>query len=114
MQWRNETVGERRKRISLDLYRRVNGVVKYGSFEGMKLVKENWWSKADLGSQFLGLYEKEILNIINKVKRHEYNTFIDIMPLVCLCPIKYQNVFVLKSQSMVEKLLLKIGKRMVP
>ncbi len=78
MQWRNETVEERRKRISLDLYGRVNGVVKYGPFKGMKLVEENWWGKADLGSQCLGLYEKEILNIINKVKRDEYNTFIDI------------------------------------
>ena len=94
MQWRNET-GERRKRISLDLYRRVN-VVKYGSFEGMSLLKKIG-DKADLVVNFW-VYMRKDIKYHQKVKRHEYNTFIDIMPLVATCPKKYQNVFVLKSQ----------------
>ena len=40
IRWRNETVQARRNRISIELYQRVNGTVRYGPFEGMKLSKK--------------------------------------------------------------------------
>ena len=78
IRWRSETVQERRNRISLELYRLVNGVVKYGPFKGLKLVRETWWGESDLGSQCLGLYEMEILNFLKEVERDDYKSFIDI------------------------------------
>ena len=74
--WRKETVYQRIERVSLETYDIFNGIVQYGPFKGMKLNRNTWWGRSDLGSQCLGLYEKEILNHLEKVK--PYNTFIDI------------------------------------
>lgn len=76
--WRRETIRERQERISLELFDILNGVVKYGPFTGLHLDRETWWGKLDLGSQCLGLYEKEILNLIETTEADRYSTFIDI------------------------------------
>lgn len=76
--WRNETVQQRQKRISLECYDLLKGQVSYGPFKGLKLNKDTWWGKLDLGSMLLGLYEKEILDIISNIKQDEYSNFIDI------------------------------------
>ncbi len=76
--WRRETIRERQERISLELFDILNGVVKYGPFTGLHLDRETWWGKLDLGSQCLGLYEKEILNLIEATEAGQYRTFIDI------------------------------------
>lgn len=76
--WRRETIRERQERISLELFDILNGVVKYGPFTGLHLDRETWWGKLDLGSQCLGLYEKEILNLIEATEAGHYRTFIDI------------------------------------
>ncbi|MDY0922239.1 hypothetical protein [Leclercia sp. CFBP8987] len=76
--WRRETIRERQERISLELFDILNGVVKYGPFTGLHLDRETWWGKLDLGSQCLGLYEKEILNLIDAIEAGHYSTFIDI------------------------------------
>ncbi len=75
---RRETIRERQARISLELFDILNGVVKYGPFTGLHLDRETWWGKLDLGSQCLGLYEKEILNLIDATEAGRFSTFIDI------------------------------------
>lgn len=76
--WRQETIRERQERISLEVYDLLHGQVKYGPFNGLRLDRNTWWGKLDLGSQCLGLYEKEILNLIDAIAPGQYSTFIDI------------------------------------
>ena len=53
--------------------------VKYGLFKGLLLSKDQWWGKGDVGTKCIGLYEKEIQNIIGKISsQNELRTFIDI------------------------------------
>jgi hypothetical protein len=74
--WRNETVAQRIERISLETYDLCDGFVCYGLFEGLRLNRETWWGRDDLGSQCLGLYEKEILDLI--ASRGPFDVFWDI------------------------------------
>ena len=74
--WRKETVEQRIERISLETFGLCNGVIRYGLFKGMRLSINTWWGKADLGSQCLGLYEKQILEFISL--NGPYDTFLDI------------------------------------
>lgn len=77
-QWAGETVRERHERVSHEVYALCNGTVKYGPFRGMQLSSKRWWGGRDLGSQCLGLYEKEILDVIETMPVGGCNTFIDI------------------------------------
>ena len=74
--WRKETVAERLERVSLEVYDLCDGVISQGLFSGMQLGQDTWWGKSDLGSQCLGFYEKEILEIITA--NGPYDNFIDI------------------------------------
>ena len=76
--WRRETIRERQERMSLEVFDILDGNVKYGPFKGLRLDRNTWWGKLDLGSQCLGLYEKEILNLIESTPAGHYSTFIDI------------------------------------
>lgn len=76
--WRNETVSQRIERVSLETYDLCCGVVQYGPFCGLKLNKDTWWGKSDLGSQCLGLYEAEILEYLRAAGNKKYKTFVDI------------------------------------
>ena len=76
--WRTETVEQRRRRVSKAVYDIYNGVVNYGPFKGLQLNDDTWWGQSDLGSQCLGLYEREILEFISGINNDEFNTFIDI------------------------------------
>lgn len=77
-QWRLETVNQRHERISLEVYYLLGGRVRYGPFKGLRLNRDTWWGKLDLGSMCLGLYEKEILNFIDKISPDQFSCFIDI------------------------------------
>ena len=77
--WRGETIRQRQERISLEVYEMVQGRVAYGPFEGMRLNRERWWGALDLGSQCLGLYEKEVLEQLSLIQdERKYDFFIDI------------------------------------
>ena len=78
MHWREETIRERQERVSLEVFRLLNGTVRYGPFKGLQLIEDPWWGHLDLGSQCLGLYEKEILNFIENIQPDQFSTFIDI------------------------------------
>lgn len=74
--WKTETVAQRGERVSLETYDLCDGVVSQGLFKGLQLNRNTWWGKSDLGAQCLGLYEKEILDLISA---HEpFDTFLDI------------------------------------
>ena len=76
--WRSETIRQRQARISLEVYEMTGGEVKYGPFSGMKLSADPHWGLEDLGSQCLGLYELEMLRIIEAIDEKQFNRFIDI------------------------------------
>jgi hypothetical protein len=76
--FRKETLAQRKERISIELYEYCNGIVRYGPFSGLKLSKNPWWGKSDLGSMCLGLYEEEVLNVFFSGKFHGRKTLIDI------------------------------------
>ena len=76
--WKSETLIERQERVSLETYDLCKGIVKYGLFEGLKLTPDPRWGKLDLGSQCLGLYEREILQYLSLIIAGKYKTFIDI------------------------------------
>ena len=74
--WRKETVAQRLERVSLETYDLCEGKVQQGLFGGLQLDKDTWWGKNDLGAQCLGLYEKEVLDLI--AATGPYDTFLDI------------------------------------
>lgn len=76
--WRKETVQQRAQRISSEIFELFGGEVKYGPFKGLQLKRDAWWGKQDLGSQCLGLYEKEILDFIDAISPGQFSTFIDV------------------------------------
>ena len=76
--WRSETIRERQARISREVFELCEGQVKYGPFSGMHISPERWWGDLDLGSQCLGLYEREILNFIEAIEPGEFSFFVDI------------------------------------
>lgn len=76
--WRQETVRERQRRVSLEVHRMLGGKVMYGPFRGLKLSHSPWWGELDLGSQCLGLYEKELLDYFDSIPSGKFSTFIDI------------------------------------
>ncbi len=78
LQWRSETIRQRQERISLEVHRLCNGTVLYGPFKGLKIEPNTYWGRLDLGSQCLGLYEKEFLDFLAGIKNKEFSTFIDI------------------------------------
>jgi hypothetical protein len=59
-----ETANEARVRLSLALSEQLNNTVAAGLFAGMVLLPASTWGRGDRGSQLLGLYEKEIQDLI--------------------------------------------------
>lgn len=74
--WRKETVAQRLQRISLETYDLCEGKVLHGLFSGLQLNRDTWWGKSDLGAQCLGLYEKEVLDVISA--KGPFDNFLDI------------------------------------
>ena len=52
--------------------------VAYGEFKGMRLNKNNFWSKNDLITYILSVYEKHVMNQLIKFSKLNNNVFIDI------------------------------------
>lgn len=65
-----EDVPAARIRISNKIYEICNGEVRYGILKGLKLeINDMNWSRADLGSILLGIYEKEVMDEIDKISK---------------------------------------------
>ena len=52
--------------------------VAYGPFRGMKLNSSVWWSKNDLITQMLGVYEEHVMDKLVEFSRSGIDKFIDI------------------------------------
>jgi hypothetical protein len=76
--FRTETVSERRRRVSREMFEYCNGTIQYGPFKGLKLTSNTWWGGNDLGSMCFGLYEKELLEFLTSDSLIERDTFVDI------------------------------------
>ena len=78
LQWRRETVFERRTRISGEVFDLLDGTVAYGPFSGMSMVDSRWRGMPDFGSMLLGLYEAEVVALIEDLCKKSRSYFIDI------------------------------------
>jgi hypothetical protein len=58
-----------REELSHKLSQIFDYKVSYGVFKGMSIVPELTWNKADLGSMILGLYEKEVIQVLEENPR---------------------------------------------
>lgn len=76
--FKQETISQRKYRVSHEVFSLMDGVVKYGPFKGLQLQSNPWWGSSDLGSMCLGLYEKEILDFLFSKDLDSRDTFIDI------------------------------------
>jgi|TARA_B110000305_G_C19442065_1_gene642486 predicted RNA methylase len=56
--------------LSKGLYKKLDGNVAYGFFEGMKLPYSMSWGAPDQASMLVGLYEKEVLDVISSAPDH--------------------------------------------
>jgi hypothetical protein len=56
----------RRKRISMQIFKKFKGVIQYGPFEGMILTSDTNTSTGMLGSKILGFYEDVVTDFIFK------------------------------------------------
>jgi len=75
----NETVRERKLRVSTEVYDMCGGCVSNGPFKDMKLSKSSWLPGLDLGSMCLGLYERGLLDsIVEELNNSGRRLFIDI------------------------------------
>ncbi len=53
-------------------------VIAYGSFKGMKLSDDVWWSKNDRITQMLGIYEEHVLERLKVFSTQGASRFVDI------------------------------------
>jgi precorrin-6B methylase 2 len=67
----------RRFRLGQSLSQTLDHTVAYGPFTGLRLSDTSWWGAADRGSMLLGIYEKEVLEVLESLS-HDRETFIDV------------------------------------
>jgi len=60
----NYRAHQRRIKLSQVIFDNLEGVVKYGPLKGFKINKNSKWGEADRGGMLLGLYEKEIQEML--------------------------------------------------
>ncbi len=76
--WREETLLQRKERLSREVHQIYNHTVQFGHFKGMKISNKVWWGKLDLASMILGTYEQEIVDYIFSKDCKKYSNFINI------------------------------------
>jgi len=76
--WRKETIYERRLRVSKEVFEMMGGVVAYGPLKGLRLSDDAWWGAPDKASMLLGLYERELLDVLVSEPLTKNPNFIDI------------------------------------
>ena len=68
----------RRHQISKDITQKLKQTVMYGNFKGMKLANESIWGTSDSANMLLGLYEREVSDLLVALAESEKrNLFID-------------------------------------
>lgn len=70
-------IHKRRVENSRKLWMKLKGRVGYGPFKGVFVSWQKCWSLDDIGNMLLGLYEKEVTDILVSVKG-KYKTLVDL------------------------------------
>jgi predicted O-methyltransferase YrrM len=73
-----QTTEQSKMRLLKHLRHLYGEKVEYGLFKGMKLGFKVWWSKYDLITKFLGVYEEHILDQLNRFYSTSNVPFVDI------------------------------------
>ncbi|WP_375698165.1 hypothetical protein [Pseudophaeobacter sp. TrK17] len=66
-----------RQRLSREFDEMFNSTIAYGALKGFQFSPNTWWSKHDRASMIFGLYEKEIVNMLQDLSKTK-NVFIDV------------------------------------
>ncbi len=66
----------RRHQISRDLTEVLDNTVRYGNFLGMKFASESIWGALDRANMLLGLYEREVSDLLLGLSKLEDNRFL--------------------------------------
>ena len=75
----DKVVEKKRIDLSNKVSKIFNNTVQEGPFKGMIISEDQFWGPGDKASKILGLYEKEIQNLINQIQeKNNFPTFIDI------------------------------------
>ena len=62
--FRNETISERRIRLSNEMLEKLHATVAHGPFKGLHLDPVPGWGGMDLCSMLLGTYEMEVMDVL--------------------------------------------------
>lgn len=75
----DKVVEKKRIILSSKISKIYNNTVQQGPFRGMVINEDQFWGQGDISSKILGLYEKEIQDLIVSIqKKKNYSTFVDI------------------------------------
>ena len=76
--FRNETISQRRIRLSNEMFERLRGKVAHGPFKGLHLDPVPGWGNMDLCSMLLGTYEAEIMDVLQSSRFLHRNHLVNI------------------------------------
>ncbi len=75
----DKVVEKKRIILSSKISKIYNNTVQQGPFKGMIINEDQFWGQGDRSSKILGLYEKEIQDLIVSIQKDkDYSTFVDI------------------------------------
>ena len=75
----DKVVEKKRIDLSNKVSKIFNNTVQEGPFKGMIISEDQFWGPGDKASKILGLYEKEIQDLINQIQeKNNFPAFIDI------------------------------------
>ena len=75
----DKVVEKKRIILSSKISKIYNNTVQQGPFKGMVMNEDQFWGQGDSSSKILGLYEKEIQDLIVSIQKDKkYSTFVDI------------------------------------
>jgi len=62
----NSIVNRRRVHLGIEIAKKTNWIVLYGPLKSFRISSNSVWGKADVGAMLLGLYEREVQDILYK------------------------------------------------
>lgn len=66
-----------RRRLSREFDEMFDSTIAYGALKGFQFSGNSWWSKHDRASMIFGLYEKEIVDMLQELSNNK-SVFIDV------------------------------------
>lgn len=77
--YQNETIWQRKLRISIEVMQLLNSTVKYGPYNGLKFTNNiKKLSYTDYPAYLFGIYEYDIVKILTACKRYNVKNFVNI------------------------------------